>query len=575
MINPLVRYKTYHKNNVNVYIHQGCVPLLLLSIYSIPPIYVSFAANAFYSISYLMFDVFSKKSIQSVYYMQSIFLLHFLFRYLLSIRTNVFIHVLSWTLQIASHKIFEKNTPALLDNLFDSFLFAPYFTFLETFYPETFNNTTLLRNERSINHSKEKYTIVKSGVDSSKRSIVYFAGLFQKSNVEYDAVSKDLSKFNHVYINVNFTNDDVYKETLVKIAEELEGVDIECVVGFSFGGSLSLQFKQCYFEKYQKDVKTVLISPGGFESNSILEKVIRPVGSYLYSIYCNDKWYMIKNYPTYQNARKLTSTDYLIVSTGDSIHYPTQELKTHENVICLKNAQHLSMVSVVKKQHILSQLVENEYQVQNVKTKPLSSTMNKLLFGGHFYYNVALWTGVSFYNFYVFVKNQYTYANFIYGFLFASSLWSFTEYVFHRVLLHNILYTHHKKHHTYPNKLSIINTPMSMVILNWCLYYFVFNRFINHQVMFCYYIFFPLNYLSFEFTHLLSHSYKGSNKIVLNAKYYHKLHHVDENVNYSFVTPFWDYLFGTLSPKYEMNSVEMLVGILPFWSFYIHDDKER
>ena len=154
------------------------------------------------------------------------------------------------------------------------------------------------------------------------------------------------------------------------------------------------------------------------------------------------------------------------------------------------------------------------------------------------------------------------------GFFLISSLWSFTEYMFHRYLLHNIFYKHHKKHHNLPNKLSIINTPMMIILVNNLLYVILLYNFKYCLHMFN--MFIGLNYLSFETTHLLSHSYKGSNNIVLNAKHYHKLHHIDENVNYSFITSFWDYMFGTLSPKYTVSFTELLFGFIPLYSFFIH-----
>ena len=80
----------------------------------------------------------------------------------------------------------------------------------------------------------------------------------------------------------------------------------------------------------------------------------------------------------------------------------------------------------------------------------------------------------------------------------------------------------------------------------------------------------PLYYISFEITHSLSHSYTGSNNIILNAKYFHKLHHIDENTNYGFLTPFWDYMFGTLSSKYTVGFTELFFGFIPFYSFFIH-----
>lgn len=215
---------------------------------------------------------------------------------------------------------------------------------------------------------------------------------------------------------------------------------------------------------------------------------------------------------------------------------------------------------LVYKNKMLNSLVK--YNTYNV---------NKLFFGGHFYpYHITLWVSVSSYNLYWFIQNSYRFINLFYGFLLASSLWSFTEYWAHRVILHNIAYVHHKKHHVLPNKLSIINGPMSLVMLNWSLYYFILKLFVNQEIFLSIFIFLQLNYLLFEFTHLISHSYTGSNNIILNAKNYHKLHHIDENVNYNFVTPFWDYMFGTLSPKYDISFTELLFGYIPFYSFIIH-----
>ena len=113
---------------------------------------------------------------------------------------------------------------------------------------------------------------------------------------------------------------------------------------------------------------------------------------------------------------------------------------------------------------------------------------------------------------------------------------------------------------------------MSIVLANTLLYVSLFYNFTYCLHMFN--MFIGLNYMSFEITHLLSHSYKGTNNIVVNAKHYHKLHHIDENVNYSFITPFWDYMFGTLSSKYTVSFTELLFGFIPFYSFFIHKKTE-
>ena len=77
MINPLIKYKAYHQDKINIVIHQACIPLLLMSFYSLVPIYLAFIVNTFYSVNYLLFDVFSRKSVYSVYYLHLLFFLHF------------------------------------------------------------------------------------------------------------------------------------------------------------------------------------------------------------------------------------------------------------------------------------------------------------------------------------------------------------------------------------------------------------------------------------------------------------------------------------------------------------------
>ena len=551
MSNPLVKYKAYHKDKINIYIHQCCVPLLLMTFYAVVPILFSFGINIFYSITYLLFDVFSSKSIQSFFYLQALFFLSFLFRQFLSGEINVGIHAVSWILQIIGHKYFEKNSPAFLDNFYESLLYGPYFTFLETFYPLAFD-------------SKEKYTIIKNDYDATKKSILYFAGLFQKADVEYKDI-EDLTAYNHIYINTNFKNKDIYKDTLSVIIEDLGELDLECIVGFSFGGSLALQFKALFFEKYAKDIKSILIAPAGFKGNTFLEKTIKIISHYLYSFFCNDKWYMLQHYPTYQNVNRLSKTDYSIVSTSDNIH---TALKTNANSIILKHASHLSMVKIVKKQNILSQLIKNDYDLKKVVTKPLTSNMNKLLFGGHFFpYHFTLWSSISLYNIYSYFQSGSSSLDMVYGFFYSSFIWGYCEYSIHRYLLHRYFYKHHKKHHTYPNKLSIMHIPMILVVSKGICHFYYLNYIVNLNLLL---IFLPLYYLSFEITHLLSHSYRGQNKIMLNAKYFHKLHHIDDSTNFCFLMPFWDYIFGTLSPKYKVSFTELLFGFIPFYSFFVH-----
>lgn len=557
-MDPILKYKEYHKNHTNIIIHKFCVPLLLITAYAAFP-KIALYANVFYTLNYIIFDVFSKKSIYLAGYLQVLYASSLLLKQVCSFNQLLIIHSFSWLLQILGHQIYERNTPAFIDNMYDSFLFAPYFIFLEIFYPTSFKKI-------------EKYTIIRQENNKELPTIIYFAGLFQKSDNEYSMMSKQLPEYNHIFINFYFTQNDIFSDTLTKIIEkieEFEVTNIECIVGYSFGGSLAKQFKDIYSTKTGKEINSVLISPGGFKSNTIFEKLVTFISPYLYFLYKNDKWYMISQYPIYQNYTKETTTDIFILSKEDSVHCPKIDNKS----IVIRNINHAKMLYYVSKEQILLKLINSKYDTTMIKPRHVSSNMIKLIFGGHFYpYHVGLWTSVSMYYSYIHMYNNYSMLNLLYGFLFASTIWTFTEYMFHRYLLHNFFYIHHKKHHDFPNRQSIINTPMVLVVLNWFVYLTIFKYILSTPLQVSYYIFFPLNYLAFEYTHLLTHRYTGNNNIILNAKNFHRQHHFTPNTNYSFVTPFWDFLLGTINSEYSISYSELIFGFLPFYSFMLHSN---
>lgn len=547
MQNPLFVYKQYHKNDTNILIHQMCIPLLLITFYACTPLYLSLCVNAFYSISYLLFDVLSTKSIHSVYYLQTLYIIHFGFKEYLSTRMNISLHISAWLLQIVGHSIYERNRPALLNNLYDSLLFGPYFTFLETFYPLTFNE------------NNKKYTIVNNMYDNKKKSILYFPGLFQSSNI----YTRKLDNYNNIYIKLHLKNNDIFEEVLLQIKNEidkLENINIECIVGFSFGGACAIKYKNLN----NIDTKCILISPGGFISNTFVEKCIMIISKLCYNIYCNDKWYMIKEYPIYQNSNKLTDTDYLILSDGDNIHKPNV---SHTNIIRLKHVSHSNMINIIYKNNIIEIIITNNYDLSKLNIKPVSSYLTRLLFGSHFIpFHVLLWIAVIYYNILIVFENNYNYMDTLNGFILSSFIYSFIDYGFH-LFLHKVFYTHHKKHHDYPNKLSIIHNSMSVVVVLMYIMYNLLYCVIGSKSV-CYLcIFGPMYYLLFEYVHLLSHTYTGKNRMLNNMKYFHKLHHIDSDTNYGFLTPFWDYMLNTLNSKYKINVIDIVFGFIPLLTF--------
>jgi uncharacterized membrane protein YGL010W len=49
-------------------------------------------------------------------------------------KTALAIHVICWVAQIGAHKVFEKRSPALLDNILGAFVMAPLFVVLEVMF---------------------------------------------------------------------------------------------------------------------------------------------------------------------------------------------------------------------------------------------------------------------------------------------------------------------------------------------------------------------------------------------------------------------------------------------------------
>ena len=75
-------------------------------------------------------------------------------------------------------------------------------------------------------NKKEKYNIIREENNKEFPTIIYFAGLFQKSDNEYSIMSKQLPEYNHVFINFYFTQNDIFSDTLTKIIEELEKMEV-------------------------------------------------------------------------------------------------------------------------------------------------------------------------------------------------------------------------------------------------------------------------------------------------------------------------------------------------------------
>ena len=162
-------YNRYHKNYINKRIHIVCIPVLLwsgfvflsyvnididvnvdkLPVLSCKLLLGSYEIDAIY----LCFGIvdFNGASILATFYTSYYLVLNFklgllmyFILYFMQISSYYFYinvdnawqiaglaHIFAWMLQFIGHGIFEKNAPALKDNLIQSFLTAPIFVLID------------------------------------------------------------------------------------------------------------------------------------------------------------------------------------------------------------------------------------------------------------------------------------------------------------------------------------------------------------------------------------------------------------------------------------------------------------
>ncbi|KZS98093.1 DUF962-domain-containing protein [Sistotremastrum niveocremeum HHB9708] len=154
-------YGSYHNNKVNIIIHTICVPLILWSAFvfgSLIP--TPWPANVLPTIQLTSNLVFQPNvpalvaSIYQLYYFvleptaallyvpQMIFMvLHATaFSHAANgIKIAAWIHFFSWIAQFIGHGVAERRAPALLDNILQAFVLAPFFVHLETLFTLGYN----------------------------------------------------------------------------------------------------------------------------------------------------------------------------------------------------------------------------------------------------------------------------------------------------------------------------------------------------------------------------------------------------------------------------------------------------
>lgn len=151
LIEHLIFYRSYHFNHTNVAIHLVCIPIILLSAYAFltpvtlpfissnPLVNVGNVAAWAYGLYYISLDW--KVGIPSASFI--IAYAHYVGNYYRSLSATtsptssefvnyaIAAHVFAWLAQFYGHGVHEKRAPALLDNLLQALVLAPFFVAFE------------------------------------------------------------------------------------------------------------------------------------------------------------------------------------------------------------------------------------------------------------------------------------------------------------------------------------------------------------------------------------------------------------------------------------------------------------
>lgn len=85
--------------------------------------------------------------------------------------TGVAVEIVAWILQFIGHGIFEGRAPALLDNLLQSLVLAPFFVFMEILFKFGYRPELHKRVEIAVEKEIAKFKAEKAAkADSSKKA---------------------------------------------------------------------------------------------------------------------------------------------------------------------------------------------------------------------------------------------------------------------------------------------------------------------------------------------------------------------------------------------------------------------
>ncbi|KAH6670549.1 hypothetical protein B0J14DRAFT_98873 [Halenospora varia] len=146
-------YGAYHHNPVNVGIHMTCVPLILAaslllatnsptliplpSWLSVPnlPLNVGTIGAIGYGAFYILLEPVAGSILLPLIIGWTAYANHLTAIYPSTANTaGIVVEVVAWIAQFVGHGVFERRAPALLDNLVQALVLAPFFVFMEMLF---------------------------------------------------------------------------------------------------------------------------------------------------------------------------------------------------------------------------------------------------------------------------------------------------------------------------------------------------------------------------------------------------------------------------------------------------------
>ena len=148
-VNAVAFYKSYHNNHINQWIHLVCIPLIFFTgfiflSYTEPVSRITGGANwsfvvaAVYVIYYLVLEL-PTLPVAGVIASSVVIFFKQYSEILTKTHPDIWkpalaVHIIAWLTQFYGHAVHEGRSPALVDNLAQAFLSAPFFVLLECMF---------------------------------------------------------------------------------------------------------------------------------------------------------------------------------------------------------------------------------------------------------------------------------------------------------------------------------------------------------------------------------------------------------------------------------------------------------